>query len=44
MRQTQFPAFLKDLKFTLHINQQTTNSTHEVTISNEDKAIYILQT
>ena len=44
MRQTQLPAFLKDLKLILHINQQTTNSNHEVNISNEEKAIYILQT
>ena len=44
MRQTHLPAFSKDLKLTFHTNQQTTNSNHEVNISNEEKAIYILQT
>ena len=44
MRQTQLPAFSTDLKLTFHTNQQTTNINHEVNISNEEKAIYILQT
>ena len=44
MSQTQLPAFSKDLKLTFHTNQQTTNSNHEVNISNEEKAIYTLQT
>ena len=44
MSQTQLPAFSKDMKLTSHTNQQTTNSNHEVNISNEEKAIYILQT
>ena len=43
MRQTSFPAFSKDLKITFLTNQQTTNSIYEVNISNEEKAIYILQ-
>ena len=43
MRQTQLPAFSKDLKLTFHTNQQTINSNHEVNISNEEKPIYILQ-
>ena len=44
MRQTQLPAFSKGLKLIFHTNQQTTNSNHEVNFSNEEKAIYILQT
>ena len=39
MKQTQLPASSKDLKLTFHANQQTTNSNHEVNISNEEKAI-----
>ena len=44
MRQTQLPAFSKDLKLTFHTNQQNTNSNYEVNTSNEEKTIYILQT
>ena len=40
---SQVPAFSMDLKLTFHTNQQTTNSNHEVNISNEEKTIYILQ-
>ena len=43
MRQTSLQAFSKDLKITFLTNQQTTNSNYEVNISNEEKAIYILQ-
>ena len=32
------------LKLTFHTNQQTANSNHDVNISNEEKAIYIVQT
>ena len=30
MRQTQLPAFSKDLKLTFHINQQNPNSNYEI--------------
>ena len=44
IRQIQLPAFSKYLKLIFHTNQQTTNNNHEVKISSEGKAIYILQT
>ena len=36
-------AFSKNLSLTFHTNQQTPNSNHEVSISKEEKTIYILQ-
>ena len=43
MRQTQLPAFSVDLKLTFHTSQQTTNSNHDINLSNEEKVVYILQ-
>ena len=44
MTQTQLSAFSRDVKLTFHTNQQTPNSNHKVSISKEEKSIYILQT
>ena len=37
MRQTQLLVFLKDLQLTFYTSQQTPNSNHDVSISNEEK-------